>query len=57
MPVTICGQQEVPFALARLSETGDDSQKGTLAAAGRANETQELAPADFEIDRLERRQS
>ena len=57
MPVTICWQQEVPFALARLSETGDDAQKGALAAAGRANETQELAPADFEIDRLERRQS
>ncbi len=44
----------MPFAFARLSETGDDPQQGGLAATRRAEEAQELAFGDIEIDLLER---
>jgi hypothetical protein len=56
MPIPIGGERETPLALTRLGETGDDAQQRGLAAAGGADQAQELALADVEIDRLERRQ-
>jgi hypothetical protein len=40
-------------ALLRFVEPGDDSQQGRFAAAGRADENEELAFADVEVDVLQ----
>src|SRR6516164_5927561 len=55
MSAGIRGEREAADARARLAETGDDAQQGGLAAAGGAEQAQELAPSDVEIDRVERR--
>src|SRR5713101_467848 len=55
MSAAIRCEREAAETRARLAEAGDDAQQGGLAAAGRAEEAQKFAPADVEIDRLERR--
>src|SRR5262249_8075175 len=47
------GERQMPFAGAWLAQPGDEPQQGRLAAARRAEHTQKLAAADFEIDPLE----
>ena len=51
----IGGERETPLAFARVGEACDDAQQGRFTAAGRAEEAQELARADIEIDAVERR--
>jgi len=57
MPAAVGGEREAPNSFARIGEAGDDAQQGGLAAARRADEAQELALADIEIDCVEGAQS
>ena len=47
---------DLDLALRRLVEAGDHAQRGRLAAAGRAEQGEELARAHVEIDRVDRDQ-
>lgn len=54
MPPAIGLERQTANTSARLAQTGDDTQQGGLAAAGRTEDAEKLAAANIEINRFKR---